>query len=134
MNTKNEWKQITTENGKVEFVNIVGILTKYYNLNSNAPKGKGQIFREKIIESNINDLKIFLKIFGEAEYIVVVEIKSNDKTEIDSWIHIDGIAKERQIIKRKGDLNHQIFKIVSLGDLYESHSEIVEKVPELVTA
>lgn len=124
------WYELMGE--KEEFKRIVAILNRFYNLqpSSNHPT-PAHIFREEIVFAEADKLRIFLKKFGRYEFLVVVEIKTELGKKMDSWIHIDGIAQERLIMKEKGKLDHPVFKITSLNDLYQNYTEILEKGFEL---
>ena len=68
---------------------------------------------------DLDKLHIYLKKFGS--------FGSEESKRMDSWIHIDGIAQERIFMKEKGKLEHPVFKITSLDDLFQSHTKEVEK-------
>ena len=107
------WKKIKTDEGKKDFLNIVSVLEKYYVLNG----GQGNPFRQELLKTDLKDFKVFLRKFlGKSNALyAVVELKGKQ----DSWIHIDGIFEERKIMTEKGNLDHPVFKIVCLTDLYE---------------
>lgn len=123
---KTGWYELTS--AKEDFQNIVRILNRYYNLfpaaNHPTPAHK---FREDIVQSVIENLRVFLKKFGTYEFLIVVEISSPQGKRMDSWIHIDGVSQERVTMTEKGNLEHPVFRIVCLEDLFLSHTKPVEK-------
>lgn len=120
------WYELIQE--KEEFKNIVRILNRYYNINPpNNHPSNAHTFREDIVQANLDDLRIFLKKFGNYEFLIVVEISSPKGVRMDSWIHIDGVSQERIVMKEKGKLDHPVFRIVSMEDLFLSHCKPVEK-------
>lgn len=122
------WLELVSEEGKKDLQKIVTVLCRYYALQSplsGIDKSTAHQFRLKLTQTSPENFKAYFKKFGQAEYLIVVILKdvSNPETpteEIDSWIHIDGIAQEREIMREKGKLDHPVFKIVSVGDLYEN--------------
>lgn len=124
------WFELMQE--KKEFKKIVSILNRFYNLQSSANHPTpAHIFREEVVLADVDKLRIFLKKFGSFEFLVVVEIATELGNKMDSWIHIDGIAQERLIMKEKGKLDHPVFKIISLDDLYQNYTIELEKGFEL---
>ncbi|MBK8397138.1 MAG: hypothetical protein IPL26_18130 [Leptospiraceae bacterium] len=125
-NKKNGWYELVSE--KAEFQNIVRILNRYYNLNpqTNHPT-PAYVFREEIVLAKLESIRIFLKKFGSFEFLVVVELSSEKGNRMDSWIHIDGVSQERVIMTEKGNLQHPVFSITCLEDLYKSHTKPVGK-------
>ena len=124
------WFELMQE--KKEFKKIVSILNRFYNLQSSANHPTpAHIFREEVVLADVDKLRIFLKKFGSFEFLVVVEIATELGKKMDSWIHIDGIAQERLIMKEKGKLDHPVFKIISLDDLYQNYTIELEKGFEL---
>lgn len=124
------WFELMQE--KEEFKKIVSILNRFYNLQSSANHPTpAHIFREEVVLADVDKLRIFLKKFGSFEFLVVVEIATELGNKMDSWIHIDGIAQERLIMKEKGKLDHPVFKIISLDDLYQNYTIELEKGFEL---
>jgi|JI9StandDraft_2_1071091.scaffolds.fasta_scaffold40571_3 hypothetical protein len=124
------WFELMQE--KEEFKRIVSILNRFYNLQPSAKHPTpAHVFREEIVLAEVDKLRIFLKKFGSFEFLVVVEIATELGKKMDSWIHIDGIAQERLIMKEKGKLDHPVFKITSLDDLYQKYTIELEKGFEL---
>jgi len=120
------WYELIAE--KEEFKNIVRILNRYYNLNpSENHPSPAHTFREDIVQAKLDELRIFLKKFGSYEYLVVVEISTEKGARMDSWIHIDGVSQERIVMTEKGKLDHPVFRIISMEDLFLLHTKPVEK-------
>lgn len=126
---KNQWLELTQKEDKESFKHIVLILQRYYKMNPiiDTKNSIAFNFREEIVRTDIEALRIFLKKFGEYEFLVVVEIKKVDVKDTDSWIHVDGITQERIICKQKGIKEHPVFRIKSLADLYENPLNAVIK-------
>lgn len=94
-----------------KFQEILGILNRYHNVFSKE-KSVTQINREKVEKENPENIILKVRKFGNNEYVIDAEIKGVVR---DTWIHIDGIAEERKLIK---DPSHPIFKIECLEDIY----------------
>lgn len=123
---KSTWFELTDK--KEDFKHMVHILNRYYDLNpSTSHPSEAHLFRIEIVNSPTDNLRIFLKKFGSFEFLVVVEISSDSGKKMDSWIHIDGISQERIILTEKGKLEHPVFRIKSLDDLFQLHSKEVKK-------
>lgn len=122
MEHQTEWKTIPQEHlGR--FIRILNVLNRYYELQKDK-KINGIEFRKKIVESNGEGLKIYLKKFKEYGFMVHVKLLE----EQSSWIHIDGIAKERKQVEP----NHPIFEIDCLSDIFADciESENQEGLPQ----
>ena len=99
----------------IELQKIIKILNRYYN-SFNKEKSVSQSFRELVEQSQPENLKIEVRKFGNYEYLISAEILHRGK---DSWIHMDGISEERKTFIEKGITDHPVFKIVSLGDIFD---------------
>jgi hypothetical protein len=99
----------------VELQKIVKVLNRYYN-SFNKEKSVSQSFRELVEQSQPENLKIEVRKFGNYEYLISAEIVNRGK---DSWIHMDGISQERDELRKREILNHPVFSIVSLGDIFD---------------
>ena len=122
MKHQTEWKTIPQEHlGR--FIRILNVLNRYYELQKDK-KINGIEFRKKIVESNGEGLKIYLKKFKEYGFMVHVKLLD----EQNSWIHIDGIAEERKQVKH----NHPIFEIDCLSDIFADciKAENQEELPQ----
>lgn len=98
-----------------KFQKILSVLNRYHNamMFKSQSKSQTQISREKIEKENPENLIVKVRKFGDHEYVVDAEIKNVVR---DTWIHVDGIAQERKLVKDKPD--HPIFKIECLEDIY----------------
>ena len=123
---KTGWYELTSS--KEDFQNIVRVLNRYYDLfpSANHPT-PAHVFREDIVQSTVENLRVFLKKFGTYEFLIVVEISNEKGARMDSWIHIDGVSQERVTMTEKGNLEHPVFRIVCLEDLFLSHTKPVGK-------
>ena len=119
---KETWKEIKEETDKKEFQAIIHIVNKYYALNN----GVKNEFREKLVLSNSENFSVKLKLMAGNTFSVLVELNN----VLETWVHIDGIVEERKIMTEKGNLDHPVFKIVCLSDLYENAVKC--KTPKLI--
>ena len=122
-----EWKKLNS-NGIIEFQNIIRILNRYYTaFSSEDKKTNTQKFREEISYTNPEKLEIYAKKFGNYEYLIYGEIQeNNEKLKSDTWIHIDGIAEERDTFMNKEILSHPVFNIVCMSDIYKDCETIFD--------
>lgn len=121
------WKELVKVEAKVAFKNIVHVLNRYYDRNPSGTPSDAVLFRKAIVATPEESFRVFLKKFGTYEFLLVVELTIEGEKKMDSWIHIDGIAQERIILKEKGIENHPVFNITSICDIYESFGESVGK-------
>ena len=119
---KETWKEIKEETDKKEFQAIIHIVNKYYALNN----GVKNEFREKLVLSNSENFSVKLKAMAGNSFSVLVELNN----VLETWIHLDGIVEERKTMTEKGNLDHPVFKIVCLTDLYKNAVNC--KTPKLI--
>ena len=119
---KENWKEIKNETDKKEFQKIIHILNRYYSLNNGAKNE----FREKLVLSNSQSFTVKLKSMEGNAFSVLVEMDN----VLETWIHLDGIVEERKIMTEKANLDHPVFKIVCLTDLYKNAVDC--KTPKLI--
>ena len=119
---KETWKEIKEEIDKKEFQAIIHILNRYYSLNN----GVKNEFREKLVLANSESFTVKLKAMAGNSFSVLVELDN----VLETWIHLDGIVEERETMTEKGNLDHPVFKIVCLTDLYENAVKC--KTPKLI--
>lgn len=63
-----------------------------------------------------NRYKSFFQKLGPFEYQVACRVLPEE--QVETWIHIDGIAEERERLKQIGNTEHPVFSLVCLGDLF----------------
>ena len=119
---KETWKEIKNETDKKEFQAIIHILNRYYSLNN----GVKNEFREKLVLANSESFTVKIKSLMGNSFSVLVELNN----VLETWVHIDGIVEERKTMTEKGNLDHPVFKIVCLTDLYENAVKC--KTPKLI--
>lgn len=102
-----------------DFKQILRILNHFYS-GIREKISETEMFREEIIHTKEENLEIFLKKFGDYEYLVAVKIQEEENSRMDSWIHIDGVLQEREFMKEIGNLNHPVFSIPCISDLYNN--------------
>ena len=118
---KETWKEIKNETDKKEFQAIIHILNRYYALS-----GVKNEFREKLVLANSESFTVKIKSLMGNSFSVLVELDN----ALETWIHLDGIVEERKTMTEKGNLEHPVFKIVCLTDLYENAVKC--KTPKLI--
>lgn len=125
---KNEkWMELIDK--KDEFQSIIAVLNRYYNLNppKNHPSSAYR-FREELVIASLDSIRVFIKRYGQYEYLIAVEILQESNKKMDSWIHIDGIQQERDELKSKNVVEHPVFNIFCISDLYSKYSqEVIDK-------
>ncbi|MGV3665842.1 MAG: LIC_13246 family protein [Leptospira bouyouniensis] len=107
------WRELVTK--KEEFLHILRILNHYYEMRGET-KSNQFAFRRQLADSDPNSVQIFFARLGPFEYQVACRILPNEETQ--TWIHIDGIAEERERLKQIGNNEHPVFSLVCLGDLF----------------
>ncbi|MDZ4726008.1 MAG: hypothetical protein SH817_07615 [Leptospira sp.] len=120
-----EWKELVER--KDEFLHILRILNHYYESGAKIKNPLYQ-FRKDLVELPPKSIRIFLASIGKFEYFVQAS-KTPDLENRESWVHIDGISEERMRLRELGNLDHPVFSITCLGDLYENHC-VSFKFPE----
>lgn len=111
-----EVREITSLDDKKELQKIVSILNRYYGIKT--PETEK---REKLVLTSPEKIKIRLKKFGENQFFVdciILADKKKDFVKCD-WLHVDAIVEERKIMTEKEKLDHPVFKIVCLSDLWD---------------
>ncbi|WP_246834617.1 LIC_13246 family protein [Leptospira levettii] len=107
------WHELVSK--KEEFLHILRILNHYYEMRGET-KSKQFGFRRLLADSDPNSVQIFFAKIGPFEYQVACRILPNEETE--TWIHVDGIAEERERLRQIGNTEHPVFSLVCLGDLF----------------
>ena len=116
------WFQLV-EN-KSDFKKILHSLNKCYSL-MNQKKTSCQDFREEVVLTENENLDIFIKRFGEYEFFIGVKIYTKKGSKFDSWIHIDGVSQERNIMNEVGQ-EHKVFELPCMTDLFENHCKKID--------
>lgn len=106
---------------KDEFLHILRILNHYYEMQSQT-KNHLYEFRRQLVDSPPQKIQIFLSKIGKYEYFVKASLASGSG-DFETWVHIDGIAEERDNLKVIGKIDHPVFSITCLTDLYESATQ-----------
>lgn len=121
-----EWKKLSFT-GTMEFQNILRILNRYYDaFTATKEKSATQKFREEISYLPESRLEIYTKRFGKYEYLIYCEvIEDGARSRSDTWIHIDGIAEERDMLHEKTIQSHPVYNIVCMRDIFDGHTESV---------
>lgn len=112
---ESKWREL--QERKDEFLHILRILNHYYEMRGETKTERFR-FREKLVKMDPNEIQIFFSKLGTYEYQVACATKKNPKLE--SWIHIDGIDEERARMSAVGKMDHPVFTLVCLGDLYQT--------------
>ncbi|TGM09685.1 hypothetical protein EHQ86_00290 [Leptospira yasudae] len=129
-NKKHQWFQINEE-GLKGFKTILRSLIAFEKIIKKPSKSNSENWNFKIrFVNSINSL-VTLKKFGEYEYLVFAKNLDPGKVEYSSWIHIDGIQMERLEFERSGILNHDVFDILNMTDIYTNYCEpYTGEIPE----
>lgn len=113
-----DWRELLER--KDDFLHILRILNHYYE-NQSQTKNQLYLFRKELVERDPETIRIFLAKIGTYEYFVSASL-SLDPNETETWIHVDGIAEEREKLKAIPNLDHPVFSLVCMSDLFESHT------------
>ena len=113
-NTNTVWKKVGSKQVE-DFQNILKVLVRFYDtvLSEREEKNQSHEFRKKLSEmTDTKKVEIYLRKFGKYEYLIYADVNG----EADSWIHVDGIAEEREQLKGK---DHPVHAIVCMSDIYK---------------
>lgn len=123
MTKEEKWKELVER--KSDFQHILRVLNRYYeNRESSAQLGQSHFFRKRLTEESENNFKIFIKKFGNYEYLIHAEIHAAKQSmEKETWIHIDGISEERAQLEKQGITEHPLFSIIGVGDLFQESTK-----------
>jgi len=124
---KEVWKELTER--KADFQHILRVLNRYYeNRETSKQLGQSHLFRKRLTEESESNIQIFIKKFGNYEYLIHAELQSTKQSlEKDTWIHIDGISEEREQLQKEGITEHPLFSILGIGDLYKANTNITPR-------
>lgn len=113
---------------KDEFLDIIRILNRYYSMHppTHHPSD-AYLFREKMIQCSRDMLRIYLKNFGEYEFLVTVKIIDDNREQMESWIHVDGIMQERDQLLQEGKSKHPVHNIICITDLFQKSCRKLEE-------
>lgn len=106
--------KVFNEDQKTKFIEILRILVRYYEMVQDSNQMKDFQFRKELVEMPIDSFQIEVKKIGDYEFNVKVIV--GDK--VVEWVHIDGIMEERNRLKESNNLDHPVFRIVCLTDIY----------------
>jgi hypothetical protein len=97
---------------KEEFIKMTNVLNKFYSLHKETEDLK---VRKELCKEPLKSLTIKVNHIRNYEFMVTMKSKNVEST----WIHVDGIMEERDSLKEKGFLDHPVFNIICLTDLYK---------------
>ncbi|TGM97414.1 LIC_13246 family protein [Leptospira dzoumogneensis] len=112
------WMKLKTD--QLGFLGIIHSVNRFYDSLQGSQSNELRYFRRKLVRTDFRYSKIFMKKFGDYEYLIYARIETRGKSESDSWIHIDGIRMERDEMKAKGVKDHPSYEIRCLSDIFES--------------
>lgn len=122
-----EWKEIEP-NHRSEFLQIVRVLNNYYEALDQTKQDKSAGFRKELTNHKPESVRVYLKKFGNYEYLVHAEVKNTSLAKKnDTWIHIDGIQEERDSLKNKGIKDHPVYHIQGLSDIYQKGTRVTKR-------
>lgn len=113
-NTNNVWKKVGSKQVE-DFQKILKVLVRFYDavLSEREEKNQSHEFRKALSQmTDTKKVEIYLRKFGKYEYLVYADMNG----ETESWIHVDGIAEEREQLKGK---DHPVHTIVCMSDIYK---------------
>lgn len=122
--SRDQWYELV-EN-KEAFYQISNVLARYYKQFDSIEKrgnfiSESQNFRDDLISSPPEMIRVFCQRFTQFEYLIYAEIRKDNNVRSDYWIHIDGILEEREEQKKINNRQHPAFSIVCLTDLFEKN-------------
>ena len=118
-NKESSWYELVER--KAEFIEIIRVLQK--DETQNSQNEASYEFRSQLVESPIEKITIFIKQFGNYEFLI--KAKLGNRTE--QWIHVDGIQQERDELMK----DREVFHITSVCDLFRPLN--CKEVPDLTT-
>ncbi|WP_036069204.1 LIC_13246 family protein [Leptospira noguchii] len=121
------WKEINSV-GKIKFNKILRVLNNFYD----SVKNKTRDF--KFLLPQAQNAKIYLQKLDDFSYLIFAEIIEPETTMRENWIHIDGIKEEQERFTSLGIINHPIFEIPCLTEVYDNHSKVVDFDPKKLLA
>ncbi|MEM7182211.1 MAG: hypothetical protein AAF518_14950 [Spirochaetota bacterium] len=117
---------------KEEFLDIIRVLNRYYAMNPSTDHPNDSFrFREKMLASPREEVKIYMKRFGEYEFLITVKINDGKKESVESWIHVDGIQQERDELDQESQKSNPVFTITCISDLFVSSCQLWEEELEV---
>ena len=122
--SEKEAREITSLDDKKELQKIVNIINRYYGIKTPVTEK-----REKLVLTSPEKIKIRLKKIGDSQFFVdciILADKKKDFVKCD-WLHVDAIVEERKIMTERGNLDHPVFKIVCLSDLWDRAKTVKNK-------
>jgi|JI8StandDraft_1071087.scaffolds.fasta_scaffold142284_2 hypothetical protein len=118
---KRTWVEILDIDG---FKKINHVINKY---SASDKLTEYQAFREELVLTPIKNIKVFATQFGDYKYMILAKLFLDKEMKVGYWIHFDGIAQERDLIK--GNQSHAaMFAITCLSDLY-NFGEPIKSLP-----
>lgn len=114
--TNNVWKKVGSKQVE-DFQKILKVLVRFHDaVLSEGEKSQSHEFRKRLSEMVVMErtrkVQIYLRKFGKYEYLVYADMNG----ETESWLHVDGIAEEREQLKGK---DHPVHTIVCMSDIYK---------------
>ena len=112
---------------KEEFLDIIRVLNRYYAMNPSADHPNDSFrFREKMLASPLDEVKIYMKRFGDYEFLITVKLHDGKKERVESWIHVDGIQQERDELEQETQRKKKnpVFNITCVSDLFSSSCKL----------
>ncbi|TGL60861.1 LIC_13246 family protein [Leptospira sarikeiensis] len=122
------WMKLNTD--QLGFLGIVHSINRFYDGIQGSQSKELRYFRKKLVRTDFRKSHIFLKKFGDYEYLIYARIESNGNSESDTWVHVDGIRMERDKMKAKGVRNHPSYEIRCLSDIFETSCTRATKAEE----
>ncbi len=117
---KEDWKELNPE-GITQFKSILSAIEKFqaFVLRSDTTKGSPWDFKRDLLKAK--ECKIYVKQTEDKHvFRIYAEILEKTKIRRENWIHIDGIQEAREIFESEENMNHPVFTINCLYDIYRN--------------
>jgi hypothetical protein len=117
---QNEWREVVDR--KQDFLRILKLLVDFdekTGLAHKYPAPEAHYIRHAIAVANPETTRIFLRRLKSFVYVVVAEHVSTAGMLVCTYVHEDGIRRERETAAQ----DHPVHKIVCLTDLFETSLE-----------
>ncbi|EMY13575.1 hypothetical protein LEP1GSC043_2752 [Leptospira weilii str. Ecochallenge] len=117
------WKELTQE-GVTQFKTILSAIEKFqsFALRSESTEGSPWDFKRDLLKAK--ECRIYVKATDDKHvFLIYAEIIEEEKVRRENWIHIDGIQEARDVFEIQGLINHPVYEIIALSDLYRDYKK-----------
>jgi len=118
--SKEKWMTLTSN--VREFLHILKVLNRFYDSHGVPNTTECHLFRKRMVEVGDPSLMhIHICKIGSYEFLIHCRLVGENKES--TWIHVDGIAEERERLIKISIDNHPVFGIACMTDLFEKYTE-----------